>query len=92
MNEFDSHDAWKRLRPIWIGGLVGLVTGILLYVVTQPDRLDLLKMVVPAHNVYGDLRLFDLRTVPFLLPFFGVGTGFAITLYRKAVVKHRRRR
>ncbi|GEM_PF-4723534 len=88
----DENHLWKRLRPVWIGGLVGLIAGVILFIVAValplPDR----KALVPVHDIFGGLKLFDIRKLPFLLPVFGLMLGLLVKMYRDAVVKHRRRR
>ena len=82
----------KHLRPIWIGGLVGLVGGVILLVVMQPQNWDPdVQVMVPAHDIYGGLQLYDIRKVPFLMPVLGLMVGLVIKMYRDAVGHHRRR-
>lgn len=88
----DEHHLWKRLRPVWIGGLVGIIAGIILFILEVtlpfPDR----KAIVPVHDIFGGLKLFDIRNLPFLMPVFGLMLGLLVKMYRDAVVKHRKRR
>ncbi len=82
----------KRLRPVWIGGLVGLVVGVILLVVMQPHNWDPdVPVMVPVHDIYGGLQLYDIRKVPFLTPVLGLMVGLVVKMYRDAVGHHRRR-
>ena len=82
---------WKRLRPVWIGGLIGLFVGIVFFIIAVMLPLDDRKAYVAAHDIYGGYRLLDLRRLPFFMPVFGLMFGLLIKMYRDAVVKHRRR-
>lgn len=82
---------WKRLRPVWIGGIASLIGGAVLFMMNVAMPLEDRKAYVPAHDVFGGLRLLDLRNLPFLLPVFGTFLGMLVKMYRDAVVKHRQR-
>lgn len=82
---------WRyRMTPVWLGGLVGLAAGALLLLLglpayfRPPDH-----MLVPAHDIHGSYQLFDLRLVPFLMPFFGIFVGLLVKMHRDAVGSHR---
>jgi hypothetical protein len=84
-------DSLKNLRPVWLGGIVGLVGGLVLLVVMQPQNWADTRVMVRAHDVYGGLTLFDIRKVPFMMPMLGLMVGLVIKMYRDAVGHHRRR-
>ena len=90
MSDIDDH-VWKRLRPVWIGGLLGLLAGVVMFAIVILQPLEDRKAYVPAHDIYGGLRLLDLRRLPFFMPIFGLLLGLLVKMYRDAVIKHHRR-
>ncbi|MCI0682404.1 MAG: hypothetical protein L0Y71_09885 [Gemmataceae bacterium] len=91
MYDFDHHEM-KRLRPVWLGGLIGLIGGAVLFLVMQPYNWHGdVRVMVPAHDIYGGLHLYDIRKVPFLMPVLGLLVGLMVKMYRDALGHHRRR-
>jgi hypothetical protein len=85
-------DSSKHLGPVWLGGLLGVVGGLILLIVMQPQNWGPdTRVMVRAHDIYGGLALFDIRKVPFIMPVLGLMVGLVIKMYRDAVGHHRRR-
>jgi hypothetical protein len=81
---------WHRLTPVWLGGLIGLFAGAALLLLGLPAYFQPPgKMIVPAHDIYGGYHPFDLRRIPFLMPFIGLFVGLLFKMYRDAVGRHR---